>query len=92
MIKTTYTGYFGIEPASHPLAINVQCHKHGNSVWAICDCNTTYFVNIGKVVTDGENIIHQESAIFRYSGFTTYEQAEKFATKKVRELNHEKIL
>lgn len=70
---------------SFPLASYAKCNKHGNSVWAVCDCHPLYFANIRRKYTLGD--VQYDDIEERREDFTSLTSAQKWADKEVKRLN-----
>ena len=80
---STYSANCGQVP--DPLALNVQCNKHGQSAWATCDCNRRYFANIERSYVSGDILYTDIES--RRDDFKNFSAACTWAEKEVKRLN-----
>lgn len=65
----------------NPLAALNGCKKHGDSIWACCDCNPRYYASVYNEDTGYETR--------RRDDFTSFELATKWAEEETKRINKE---
>jgi len=75
---TTYAGQ-----KANPIAALVGCHKHGDGLWATCNCNPEYKAGVQEVDPgDGRGPMNTSY----HDGFTSLAAAEKWLAAEVKRL------